>query len=117
MGGACKGTLGEALRNIAGERRGYNTLVPKQLSDHDVLILLVALPLFVAFARLCGEAAVRLRQPQVLGEVLAGLILGPSILGLISKPALHSMQHGAQLVEPFSWAGIILLLALTGMEM
>ncbi len=91
--------------------------MPKQLSEHDVLILLVALPLFVVIARLCGEAAVRLRQPQVLGEVLAGVILGPSLLGLFSKDALHTMQHGAQLVEPFSWVGIILLLALTGMEM
>ncbi len=91
--------------------------MPKQLSEHEVLILLVALPLFVAFARLCGEAAVRLRQPQVLGEVLAGVILGPSLMGLVSKPALHAMQHGAQLLEPFSWVGIILLLALTGMEM
>lgn len=91
--------------------------MPKQLSEHEVLILLVALPLFVALARLCGEAAIRLRQPQVLGEVLAGVILGPSLLGLISKPALHTMQQGAQLVEPFSWVGIILLLALTGMEM
>ncbi|MBV8638307.1 MAG: cation:proton antiporter [Candidatus Eremiobacteraeota bacterium] len=91
--------------------------MPKQLSEHEVLILLVALPLFVALARLCGEVAVRLRQPQVLGEVLAGVVLGPSLLGIISKSALHTMQHGAQLVEPFSWAGIILLLALTGMEM
>ncbi len=91
--------------------------MPKQLTEHEVLLLLVALPLFVTLARLGGEAAVRLRQPQVLGEVLAGVVLGPSVLGLLSKNALHTMQHGSQLIEPFSWVGIILLLALTGMEM
>ncbi|MBV8116702.1 MAG: cation:proton antiporter, partial [Candidatus Eremiobacteraeota bacterium] len=90
--------------------------MPKELSEHELLILLLALPFFVALARFCGDLAVRMKQPQVLGEVLAGVVLGPSVLGLLSRDALRTTQQGAHLVEPFAWVGIILLLALTGME-
>ena len=88
----------------------------KPLSDHDVLLMLGMLAAFLAFARLCGEAATRLRQPQVLGELIAGVLLGPSLLGLASGTALHVAQRGAQILGPLSWMGIILLLALTGIE-
>ncbi|HET9030820.1 MAG TPA: cation:proton antiporter [Candidatus Aquilonibacter sp.] len=90
--------------------------MPKPLSEHDLLVFLIALPLFVLFARLCGDTAVRFRQPQVLGEVVAGVIIGPTVLGALVHPALASIGPAVKAVEPLSWIGIILLLALTGME-
>jgi Kef-type K+ transport system membrane component KefB len=91
---------------------------PKGLAEHDVLILFCAFVVFVGLARLLGEVALRLRQPQVLGEILAGVILGPSVLGLVA-PALYSTfaVRGARLVEPLSWLGIIFLLTLTAMDL
>lgn len=90
--------------------------MPKALSEHDVLLMLGTLVLFVGLARLFGDLVARLRQPQVLGELLAGVVLGPSLLGLISHPALRIVGRGSHILEPVSWIGIILLLALTGME-
>ena len=43
------------------------------------------LELFVIFAgeKILAEVAERLRQPSVVGELLAGVLLGPSLLGLV----------------------------------
>jgi Kef-type K+ transport system membrane component KefB len=45
-------------------------------------IVLADLALIVALALLCAGVAKRLRQPAVMGEIVAGLLLGPSLLGL-----------------------------------
>jgi Kef-type K+ transport system membrane component KefB len=49
-------------------------------SHHDVLVLLVQISVLLLTARLLGELAQRLGQPTVVGEILAGIILGPSLL-------------------------------------
>ncbi|SFL88206.1 cation:proton antiporter [Geodermatophilus ruber] len=49
--------------------------------------LTLALLLLVAGANLFGQLAVRLRQPKVVGEILAGILLGPSLLGLLAPGA------------------------------
>jgi Kef-type K+ transport system membrane component KefB len=45
--------------------------------------------LLISAAQLFGHAFVRLRQPRVVGEILAGIVLGPSVLGYVA-PALSS---------------------------
>src|SRR5688500_9999970 len=45
-------------------------------------IILLKLVVLIAVAKLAGEIAERLRQPAVLGELLAGVLLGPSLFGL-----------------------------------
>src|SRR6187397_493442 len=45
--------------------------------------LFVQLILIVMAARLCGMAAVRIRQAAVIGEMVAGILLGPSLLGWV----------------------------------
>jgi len=52
--------------------------------DHsEVVNLLLQLGILLLAARLFGELARRFHQPLVLGEILAGVILGPTILGTI----------------------------------
>jgi len=71
-------------------------------------------------SRLLGEAAQRLGQPAVIGQLIAGILLGPSFFGLVWPVA----QHAVFLIDPsqkavlraFAEFGILLLLALTGME-
>lgn len=59
-------------------------------------------------ATICGLAMTRLRQPAIVGYILAGVILGPSGLGLVTnRPAI------ALLAE----LGVILLLYFVGMEL
>jgi len=70
--------------------------------------------------RLLGEFMLRIGQPAVMGQLIAGLILGPSLFGLL----LPDMQHALfpksadqkAMVDAISQFGILLLLLLTGME-
>ncbi len=51
------------------------------------LPLIVALLLMLAFARMLGEVFERMRQPSMVGEIIAGVILGPSMLGWVGYTA------------------------------
>jgi Kef-type K+ transport system membrane component KefB/nucleotide-binding universal stress UspA family protein len=53
------------------------------LSNHQLVVLWVELAALLAVARVLGNLARRLGQPAVVGELLAGLVLGPSIFGHI----------------------------------
>lgn len=74
----------------------------------DVLAILVA-------AKLGGEVAVRLRQPPVLGEILAGVLLGTSVLGgRMGLP--DGGASGGDVVAFLALLGSILLLFEVGLE-
>jgi Kef-type K+ transport system membrane component KefB len=62
--------------------------------------------MFVA-AKLAAEIFERLKQPAVAGEILAGVVIGPSVLGLVSP---------SELTEALSEIGVIFLLFLVGLE-
>ena len=60
---------------------------------------------------------VRLRQPKVIGEIAAGIILGPALLGRL--PALSTLLHNAaqgQILSFIYWLGLLLLMFLSGAE-
>jgi Kef-type K+ transport system membrane component KefB len=63
------------------------------LSNTDTIALLVALILVLISAHLCGDLAVRLRQPRVAGEIVGGLILGPTLLGLLLPSTQRAIFH------------------------
>jgi len=70
--------------------------------------------------RLLGEAMLRLRQPAVMGQLIAGLLLGPSFFGLLLPDAQHALfpknPEQKAMIDAISQFGILLLLLLTGME-
>ena len=80
------------------------------------------LVVIIVAARLAAVAARKLGQPAVVGEILAGLVLGPSVLGHI--PAVQALFHpalpgGGDLADVFtilSQLGLIFLLFLVGLE-
>jgi Kef-type K+ transport system membrane component KefB len=89
-------------------------------SHSDILHLLVALAILLATARLLGEISQRLGQPTVIGEILAGVLLGPSILGsfapgLSSRVVPQTAVEG-YLLEIVALIGVMLLLIITGFE-
>jgi Kef-type K+ transport system membrane component KefB len=51
------------------------------LTEHQLFLFLVAVSVIIVAARLSGELALRIGIPQVVGELLAGIALGPSLLG------------------------------------
>lgn len=87
---------------------------------HEVLVLIVQIATLLFTARAFGEIAQRLGQPSVVGEILAGIVLGPSLLsGLF--PALGMWivpQTGVSgyLLETVSLIGAMFLLLITGLE-
>src|SRR5882672_6367638 len=70
--------------------------------------------------RLLGEAMLRLGQPAVMGQLIAGLLLGPSLFGLLLPDLQHALfpksPEQKAMVDAVSQFGILLLLLLTGME-
>ena len=77
---------------------------------------LFTLLILLVVARLFGEIARRLRQPAVLGELVAGLLLGPSFLGRLA-PELQSEMFGPSETLPrLTTLSVCFLLAVTGLE-
>jgi Kef-type K+ transport system membrane component KefB len=85
--------------------RGRPPLHYPRLSTPELLLALIAI--FVA-AKVCGEIAERLGQPAVLGELIGGVIIGGSGLGLVHP---HDVT-----IHLLSELGVILLLFLIGLE-
>lgn len=56
----------------------------ERLSPTEVTVMFLALGTLLASARLFGEVARHARQPAVLGEILAGIFLGPTVLGALA---------------------------------
>jgi Kef-type K+ transport system membrane component KefB/nucleotide-binding universal stress UspA family protein len=87
-------------------------------SAEVVLVAQVALLLLVG--RGLGEITQRFGQPAVIGQLLAGLILGPSLFGWVWPEAHHLIfpESPAQknLIVGISDMGVLMLLLLTGME-
>jgi Kef-type K+ transport system membrane component KefB len=76
--------------------------------EHSVPEILLVLAAVLAAAKLAGELFERLGQPAVVGELLAGVVLGPSVLAIVdpSLPALHIMAE----------IGVVILLFQIGLE-
>jgi Kef-type K+ transport system membrane component KefB len=90
-----------------------------------LLQLLLVLALIVAAAKLSAAAANRIGQPAVFGEILAGLVLGPTVLDVLGWPMFaHALPpaHGAppgpliESVRDLADVGVILLMFIAGLE-
>lgn len=89
-------------------------------SHQNVLALITQIAVLLFAARALGEIAQRFGQPSVIGEILAGVILGPSFLGKIF-PSIHGIiipgnPVQGYLLEAISLLGAIFLLLITGLE-
>jgi Kef-type K+ transport system membrane component KefB/nucleotide-binding universal stress UspA family protein len=90
------------------------------LDEHQLLVFWVQLASLVVVARLLGSLMRRFGQPSVVGELAAGLVLGPSVFGQVWPSGFHWFlpnddMQGAALVS-ISWIGVALLLVVTGFE-
>jgi len=87
------------------------------LDEHQLIGFLVALTVVILLARLLGELARRVGQPEVLGQLVAGVLLGPSVLGVLAPNV-----RGALFTDPglalsgVSWMGALLVLMVAGLE-
>lgn len=93
------------------------------MSNSDFGSLTVFLFLLLALARLLGHLFVRLRQPRVVGEILAGLLLGPSVLGHFTGVLSGFTAAGVAAASPHADVisflynfGLLLLMFASGAE-
>lgn len=87
--------------------------------NNDILILLFQIFVLLLLARVFGEIFLKIGQPSVVGEILAGVVLGPSLLGsipLFSDFMIIQSSSGTNLLEVVSLLGAMLLLLITGLE-
>ncbi|WP_254546322.1 cation:proton antiporter domain-containing protein [Halomarina pelagica] len=90
------------------------------IDHHALLVLLVQLFLLLLVARGLGVLATKANLPSVVGELLAGIVVGPSVLGTVAPGAFEAIFPLAaeqfHLLEVVSWIGLLMLLVLTGLE-
>jgi Kef-type K+ transport system membrane component KefB len=88
------------------------------VSNSDLTSILFILLLLVGFAQLLGYFFVKLRQPKVVGEILAGIVLGPALIGRLPFAAglMEATKHQANILNFVYWLGLLLLMFLSGAE-
>ncbi len=81
-------------------------------------LLLVQIVVIVVVARLAGLALAAVGQPRVIGEVVAGLVLGPSVLGAVAPAASAALFPPASLgfLSALSQIGLLFFMFLVGLE-
>jgi Kef-type K+ transport system membrane component KefB/nucleotide-binding universal stress UspA family protein len=88
--------------------------------ENSIAIFIGELALLLLVGRLMGEAAQRIGQPPVMGQLIGGLLLGPSVLGRLWPAAEQVLFTGSaaqkSLIQGVSELGVLMLLLLTGME-
>jgi len=82
----------------------------------EFLQLALALVILISAAKLGGYISLRLGQPSVLGELIAGLILGPSLLDTLHHTPFTS-QHLDETIALLAEMGVLLLMFLAGLEL
>ena len=90
------------------------------LSELQLLRFLIELTVLLIVSRALGELMKRLEQAPIIGELLAGIVLGPGILGYFA-PAAYATLFPADpvvmhLLEAIAWIGAIGLLLYIGLE-
>ncbi len=82
-------------------------------------ILLLQVIVIVLAARILGSLCLKIRQPPVIGEMIAGILLGPSLLGLVA-PGMQTFLFPAESMGPLrmlSQIGVILFMFVVGIEL
>jgi|APThiThiocy_cv2_1041547.scaffolds.fasta_scaffold12816_2 Kef-type K+ transport system membrane component KefB/nucleotide-binding universal stress UspA family protein len=110
LGGAVVQLAATTFADAAGDGAGH----PSET------IFILQIILLIAVGRGLGEVMQRLGQPSVMGELLAGIVLGPSIFGAFWPDAQHLIfpanPEQKALINGLAQVGVLLLLLLTGME-
>src|ERR1700737_1853351 len=90
------------------------------LTPHDVMTMFLSLAVLLGAARIAGELMLKLNQPAVLGEILAGIFLGSTVLGSVSPRTYEAIfpttGHLLIVLEAVTTIGVVLFLLTAGIE-
>src|SRR6476660_898470 len=89
------------------------------MPENLLLLLFLQICVIVAFSRVVGWVFVRMGQPQVVGEMLAGILLGPSFLGWIAPKLSGGLFPTSAMTYLgfLSQLGVVCFLFLVGLEL
>jgi Kef-type K+ transport system membrane component KefB len=92
--------------------------VTAPVSNSDLTSILFLLLLLVGLAQLLGYLFVKLRQPRVVGEICAGILLGPALIGRlpVASRLVHAADYPGSPLNFIYWLGLLLLMFLSGAE-
>jgi Kef-type K+ transport system membrane component KefB len=86
---------------------------------HPLAILLAQIITIIITARILGGACKKIGQPTVIGEIIAGIVLGPSLLGMYFPEFSSALfpEHSMGNLQFLSQIGLILFMFMVGMEL
>ncbi|HEV2493483.1 MAG TPA: cation:proton antiporter [Terriglobia bacterium] len=92
----------------------------QNLAPHDVMTMFLALAVLLGGAKLAGELVQKLDQPAVLGEIIAGILLGPTMFGHF-RPHLYDFIFPSTgsvpiVLDAVTTIGVVLFLLTAGIE-
>ena len=90
-----------------------------KLSHHEITGLLIQLGVLLIVGRLFAELARKLRQPAVVGEILAGILLGPTLMGQLAPETfdfLFPVGNQGLVLDGFVQIAVVMLLFIAGLE-
>lgn len=90
-----------------------------KLTQMEVMGLLIQLGVMLSAGRLFAEGARKFKQPAVVGEILAGIMLGPTILGMLSPGSfewLFPVGSSSIVLDGFVQVAVVMLLFIAGLE-
>jgi Kef-type K+ transport system membrane component KefB len=89
------------------------------VGNNFILMLVVQTGLILALSRVMGLVFVRFRQPQVMGEMIAGIMLGPSLFGWLLPHGFNQVFPAGSIgaLNALSQVGVIFFLFLIGLEL
>ena len=112
---------GATILSPAGEASPWQSFVAsvRTHAASDIGMLLIQLVVILLVVRVVGWLFARLHQPTVIGEILAGILLGPSLLGAVWPEAMETLfpAHSLGNLELLSQFGLILFMFTIGMEL
>ena len=88
------------------------------MTNSELTQVLILLLLLVGLAQLLGWLFLKMRQPKVVGEILAGVVLGNALIGRWPFAAhfIESAKHQGNILDFVYWLGLLLLMFLAGAE-
>src|SRR4051812_25830692 len=93
--------------------------MPSANLDHTLAVLFLEIAVIIAVARLLGAVFRAVQQPQVIGEVVAGILLGPSLFGWLAPASAGALfpPHAMPFLKVLSEIGIVMFMFLIGLEL
>jgi len=89
-------------------------------SEQDITIFLLSVAVMLFFSRVIGEFLKKIKQPMVLGEILAGIILGPTIFGALFPELMSNFLVSNSTVniafQGITLLAVVMLLLVSGLE-